>query len=186
MEDDERNYGKSKQTVENEGITFIGRSHTSPKLIANSFNHQFTTSKLGKHSSSRRTRHVSKDVKRMYIAVLTNKMCTAWSDAFFVLASNGTTVWFQRQQPTSGGTVRSSRPENCCQHIPSNRFLDGFPDPSHFTGAKLTYYSSKPHDPRTPRDHGCASCSHGIYTQTLALLQSIHVRCVLAMSRFVG
>ena len=28
--------GKSKQTAENEGITFTGRSHTSPKLIANS------------------------------------------------------------------------------------------------------------------------------------------------------
>ena len=27
------------------------------------------------------------------IAVLTNEVCTAWSDAFFVLASNGTTVW---------------------------------------------------------------------------------------------
>ena len=51
--------------TENEGITFTGRFHTSPKLITNSFNRQFTTSKLGKHSSSRRTRHVSKDVKRM-------------------------------------------------------------------------------------------------------------------------
>ena len=30
-----------------------------------STNRQFTTSKLGKHSSSRRTRHVLKDVKRM-------------------------------------------------------------------------------------------------------------------------
>ena len=57
-------YGKSKQTAENEGITFTGRSHTPPKLLANSFNRQFTTSKLGKHSSSR-TCHVSKDVKRM-------------------------------------------------------------------------------------------------------------------------
>ena len=57
--------GKSKQTAENEGITFTGRTHTSPKLIANSFNRQFTTSKLGRHCSSRRTRHVSKDVKRM-------------------------------------------------------------------------------------------------------------------------
>ena len=28
--------GKSKQTAENEGIIFTGRSHTSPKLIANS------------------------------------------------------------------------------------------------------------------------------------------------------
>ena len=57
--------GKSKQTAENEGITFTGRHHTSPKLIANSFNRQFTTSKLGKHSSSKRTRHVSRDVNRM-------------------------------------------------------------------------------------------------------------------------
>ena len=56
---------KSKQTAENEGITFKGRPHTSPKLIANSCNRQFTTFKLGKHSSSRRTRHVSKDVKRV-------------------------------------------------------------------------------------------------------------------------
>ena len=56
--------GKSKQTADNEGITFTGRPHTSPKLIANSFNRQFTTSMLGKHSSSR-TRHVSKDVKRL-------------------------------------------------------------------------------------------------------------------------
>ena len=47
------NVGKYKQT---------GRPYTSPKIIANSFNRQFTTSKLGKHSSSRRTRQVSKNV----------------------------------------------------------------------------------------------------------------------------
>ena len=57
--------GKSKRTAENGGISFTGRSHTSPKLIANSFNRQFTISKLGKHSLSRRTRYVSKDVKQM-------------------------------------------------------------------------------------------------------------------------
>ena len=39
--------GKSKQMAENEGITITGRPHTSPELIANSLNHQFTTSKLG-------------------------------------------------------------------------------------------------------------------------------------------
>ena len=61
MADDQR----SKQTVDNEGITFTGSPHTSPELIANRFNRQFTTSKLGKHSSSRRTRQVSKFVKRM-------------------------------------------------------------------------------------------------------------------------
>ena len=59
--------GKSKQTAENEGITFTGRSHTSPKLIANSLNRQFTISNLGKHFSARMTRHVSKDVKRMFL-----------------------------------------------------------------------------------------------------------------------
>ena len=57
--------GKSKQTAENECITCTGRPHTSPKMIANNFIRQFTTCKLGKHSSSRRTRQVSKDVKRM-------------------------------------------------------------------------------------------------------------------------
>ena len=54
--------GKSNQTAaENEGITITGRPHSSPKMIANSFNRQFTTSKLGMHSSLRRTRQVSKD-----------------------------------------------------------------------------------------------------------------------------
>ena len=56
--------GKSNHTSENEDITFTEIPQTSPKMIANSFNHQFTTSKLIKHSSSR-TRQVSKDVKRM-------------------------------------------------------------------------------------------------------------------------
>ena len=51
-------YGKSKQTAEK-----TGRPHTSPKMIATSFNRQFTTSKLGKHFSSR-TRQASKDIKR--------------------------------------------------------------------------------------------------------------------------
>ena len=27
------------------------------------------------------------------IAVLTNEVCTAWSDAFFMFASNSSTVW---------------------------------------------------------------------------------------------
>ena len=39
------------------------------------------------------------------------------------------------------------RPANCCQHIPPNRFFDGFPDPSQFAAAKLTHYSSKPQRP---------------------------------------
>ena len=36
---------------------------------------------------------------------------------------------------------------NCCQHIPSNRFLDGFPDPSQFAAARLPNYSSEPQQP---------------------------------------
>ena len=53
----------------------------------------------------------------------------------------------QRQRPTSGGTVRSARPANCCQHIPPYSFLDGYPDPSQFAATKLTHYSSKPQRP---------------------------------------
>ena len=48
--------------------------------------------------------------------------------SMFIIATSIFTAVFQRQQPTSGGTVRSSRPANCCQHIPSNRFLNGIPD----------------------------------------------------------
>ena len=39
------------------------------------------------------------------------------------------------------------RPANCCHIIPSNSFLDGFPDPSQFAAAKLTHYSTIPHRP---------------------------------------
>ena len=41
----------------------------------------------------------------------------------------------------------SSRPANCCQHIPSNRFLDGFSDPCQFAATKLPHYSPKPQRP---------------------------------------
>ena len=41
-------------------------------------------------------------------------------------------------------------------------------------------------NPRTPLDHGYAFCSQETYTRTLAQPASIHVRCVLAMSRVVG
>ena len=43
--------------------------------------------------------------------------------------------------------VRSLRPAKCCQHIPPNCFLDGFPDPSQFAAAKRTHYPSKPQRP---------------------------------------
>ena len=61
--------GKSKQTAENEAITFNGSQVSSPKQIANRFNEQFTTSKLGgRHNpvqwNSRETRLVSREVRR--------------------------------------------------------------------------------------------------------------------------
>ena len=56
--------GKSPPKAENEVITF-GDSHvSSPKQIANYFNRQFTKSKLGRHTSSRETRLVSREIKR--------------------------------------------------------------------------------------------------------------------------
>ena len=45
---------------------------------------------------------------------------------------------FQRQQST---TVKSHRPLDCWQFIPSNRLLYGFPVQSHFAAAKLAHYS---------------------------------------------
>ena len=48
------------------------------------------------------------------------------------------------------------RPANCWHFIPSNRFLNGFPDPSQFAVAKLTLHSMMPHQPSDssrPRQH---------------------------------
>ena len=56
--------GKSKQTAENEAFTFNDSQVSSPKQIANRFNEQFTTSKLGRHISSRETRLVFREVQR--------------------------------------------------------------------------------------------------------------------------
>ena len=54
--------GKSPSNADNEAITFDEVS--SPKQIANFFNRQFTTSKLGRHTFSRETRIVSREIKR--------------------------------------------------------------------------------------------------------------------------
>ena len=56
--------GKSPPKAENEAITFGDIQVSSPKKIANYFNRQFTTSKLGRHTSSRETRIVSREIKR--------------------------------------------------------------------------------------------------------------------------
>ena len=56
--------GKSPPEAENEAITFGDIQVSSPKQIANYFNRQFTTSKLGRHTSSRETRIVSREIKR--------------------------------------------------------------------------------------------------------------------------
>ena len=55
---------RSMPKTENEAITFDGSQVTSPKQIANYFNRQFTTSKLGRHTSYRDTRLVSSEIKR--------------------------------------------------------------------------------------------------------------------------
>ena len=56
--------GRPMPKAENEAIKFDGSQVTSPKQIANYFNRQFTTSKLGRHTSSRNTRLVSRKIKR--------------------------------------------------------------------------------------------------------------------------
>ena len=56
--------GKSSPTAENKAITFDDTQVSSPKQIANYFNRQFNTSKLGRHFSSREIRLVSREIKR--------------------------------------------------------------------------------------------------------------------------
>ena len=52
--------GRAKRTAEHEAITFNGFSLSSSKQLADKFN----TSKLGRHSSSRETRLVTRETKR--------------------------------------------------------------------------------------------------------------------------
>ena len=59
------------------------------------------------------------------------------------MASIDLSLSFQRQQPTSGGTVRS----DLRIVVNSSHFLDGFPDPSQFASTRLPHYSTMPHRP---------------------------------------
>ena len=56
--------GRAKRTAENKAITFNGISFTSYKQLAAKFNKQFNTLKLGRHSSSRETRLITRENKR--------------------------------------------------------------------------------------------------------------------------
>ena len=56
--------GKFTPTEENEAIVFNEKPTSSPKDIANKFNKQFTTPKLGIHSSSHETRYVSREARK--------------------------------------------------------------------------------------------------------------------------
>ena len=56
--------GRSPPRSENEAISFNDIQVSSPKQIANRFNKQFTTSKLGAHTSSPETRLVGREVRR--------------------------------------------------------------------------------------------------------------------------
>ena len=56
--------GRAKREAENEAITINGISFSSSKRLATKFNQQFNTSKLGRHTSSRETRVVTRKTKR--------------------------------------------------------------------------------------------------------------------------
>ena len=56
--------GRAKREAENEAITFNGISFSSSKQLDTKFNQQFNTSKLGRHTSSRETRVVTRKTKR--------------------------------------------------------------------------------------------------------------------------
>ena len=56
--------GRAKREAEIEAITFNGISFSPSKQLATKFNQQFNTSKLGRHTSSRETRVVTRETKR--------------------------------------------------------------------------------------------------------------------------
>ena len=56
--------GRAKRTAENEAIFFNGISFSSSTQVVAKFNKQFNTSKLGRHSSSRKTRLVTRETMR--------------------------------------------------------------------------------------------------------------------------
>ena len=56
--------GRAKREAENEAINFNGISFSSSKQLDTKFNQQFNTSKLGRHTSSRETRVVTRETKR--------------------------------------------------------------------------------------------------------------------------
>ena len=100
--------------------------------------------------------------------------------------SHNRSVRVPKTTPNKWWNCQVIRPVNCCHLIPSNRFHDGFPDPSQFAAAKLTHFKRCRTDPRTPRVIGNASCSQVMCTRILALLPSIDVPCVQATSQVVG
>ena len=61
--------GKSMHKAENEAITFDGCQVSFTKQVAKYFNRQFTTSKLGRHTFSRETRLVSREIKRKLLTL---------------------------------------------------------------------------------------------------------------------
>ena len=62
--------GRAKRVAENEAITF-----SSSKQLATKFNQQFNTSKLGRHTSSRETRVMTRETKRKPLEMVRTWTC---------------------------------------------------------------------------------------------------------------
>ncbi len=73
--------GKSKPTADNEAIFFDDTPTSSPRMIANRFNKQFTTSKLGRHTSNPETRKVSRLARRGSLETAPNFTIAQVTDA---------------------------------------------------------------------------------------------------------
>ena len=72
---------------------------------------------------------------------------TKGQDAYQLQAFTGRHIMVPKTTAYKQWNCQVIRPANCCHLIPSNRFLDGFPDPSKFVAAKLTHYSTMPNRP---------------------------------------
>ena len=109
--------GISTPKAENEAITFGGSQVSSAKQIVNYFNRQFTTSKLGRHISSRETRLVSSEIKmKSFLAsgvningYLTKLSCFLRNNSLLISAPMSTVTLFT-PEPMQANT-------HVCHHI---------------------------------------------------------------------
>ena len=108
--------GRAKREAENEAITFNRISFSSSKQLATKFNQQFNTSKLGRHTSSRETRVVTRETKRKPLEMVRTFTTDLVMKAIKSCRNSKATIWNHPYTETGQG------------HLPRNFLLANLVD----------------------------------------------------------